>query len=321
MARLIYIVAVPGAQMLDVSGPLDVFSEANVQAGGKPAYRMSIVGKSQTPIICSSGARLSVDVSIEQARERPDTLLVAGAPRITELPRDPRMLSWLRTYSLSARRYGSICTGAFLLASTGLLDSRRVTTHWNVADALASTFPQLLVEKDAIYIRDGPVCTAAGVTAGMDLALALVEEDLGRETALNVASQLVMYFKRPGGQAQFSREGRAAVAGRSALQELQRWIAANLTAGLSVAELAERVGISPRHFTRIFNHEVGMPPREYVESIRVAEARRLFDTTALGPKKVATRCGFSDANSLRRAFVRRFGVTPAQYRTRFGPGD
>jgi len=321
MVKLVYIVAVPGAQMLDVSGPLDVFSEANVQAGGRPFYKMSIVGRTQAPIICSSGARLSVDVSIDQAKERADTLLVAGAPRITELPRDARMLAWLRTYSLSSRRYGSICTGAFLLASTGLLDGRRVTTHWNVADALGNTFSKLLVEKDAIYIRDGPVCTAAGVTAGMDLALALVEEDLGREIALNVASQLVMYFKRPGGQAQFSREGRAVVSGRSALQELQRWIAANVTDDLSVSELAERVGISPRHFTRIFNQEVGMPPREYVESVRIAEARRLFDTTALGPKKVAIRCGFSDTNSLRRAFVRRFGVTPAQYRTRFGPAD
>ncbi|WP_394827998.1 GlxA family transcriptional regulator [Pendulispora albinea] len=312
------IFAVPGVQLLDVAGPLDVFAEANRQrAGRKPMYRFRVVSASPRPLTCSSGARLLPDATLEARGEKVDTLLVAGAPHAVETRLDGAAVAWLTASSKTARRYGSVCSGAFLLAQTGALDGRRVTTHWAVADQLQKTFPKLHVEPDAIYIRDGRVCTAAGVTAGMDLALALVEEDLGREVAMNVARELVMFFKRPGGQMPFSRRGHAEVSGRSALQESQRWIAGHLHADLSVAALAHRAGVSPRHFARMFRSELGVTPADYVESVRVDAARRLLEEGAHPPKQVADRCGFTNVNGLRRAFLRCVGITPAEYRKRY----
>jgi transcriptional regulator GlxA family with amidase domain len=227
------------------------------------------------------------------------------------------VLEWLRAEAKRGRRYGSVCSGAFLLAAAGLLDGRRVTTHWAVADRLAAAYPSLAVDKDALYVRDGPVRTAAGVTAGMDLALALVEEDVGRDVAVEVAARLVMFFKRPGGQLQFSRAGAAAPAGRSALQEVQRWAAANPAEDHAVPRLAARVGLSPRHFARLFRSETGTTPAAWVEAARVEAARGLLEDAANSPKQVAARCGFADVNVLRRAFQRHLGVTPAEYRKRF----
>jgi transcriptional regulator GlxA family with amidase domain len=216
-----------------------------------------------------------------------------------------------------ARRYGSVCSGAFLLAATGLIDGRHVTTHWAVAQQLALHHPAITVEEDAIHVRDGRLRTAAGVTAGLDLALALVEEDLGREVAMKVAAQLVMFFKRPGGQMQFSRRGEAAPAGRSALQEVQRWVAASPATDHSVASLAKRMELSPRHFARLFRSEVGITPAAWVKAVRVTAARRLLEDGQHTPKQVAALCGFADADTLRRAFARQVGVTPADYRKRY----
>jgi transcriptional regulator GlxA family with amidase domain len=193
-----------------------------------------------------------------------------------------------------------------------------VTTHWAVAERLAEAFPDVTVDVDALYVRDGRLRTAAGVTAGMDLALALVEEDLGREVALKVAAQLVMFFKRPGGQLQFSRGGEAAPAGRSALQEVQRWAAAHPAADLAVPVLAARVGLSPRHFARLFREEVGVTPAAWVEAARIGAARRLLEDGSEAPKQVAALCGFADADTLRRAFLRHVGVTPTEYRRHHG---
>jgi transcriptional regulator GlxA family with amidase domain len=315
--RAIAIVAMPGVQLLDVSGPLDVFAEANVQAQ-KNAYRLLIVAKNAGHIRSSSGVRLVPDLVIGDATEvRIDTLLVAGCPNAADVPPDPAVVAWLRRMAPRARRYGSVCSGAFLLAATGLIDGRRVTTHWAVAQQLALHYPSVTVDEDAIHVRDGPLRTAAGVTAGLDLALALVEEDLGRDVAMKVASQLVMYFKRSGGQMQFSRKGVAAPAGRSALQEVQRWVAANPAADHSVAALAKRADLSPRHFARLFRNEVGITPASWVETTRVTAARRLLEGGRHSPKQVAARCGFADADTLRRAFARRVGVTPAEYRKRY----
>jgi len=224
------------------------------------------------------------------------------------------VLAWLRAAARRSRRYGSICTGAFPLAATGLLDGRRLTTHWAAAAALAARYPALHVEEDALYVRDGKLRTAAGVTAGLDLALALVEEDLGHEVARNVAAQLVMFFKRPGGQLQFSRKGETRPAGRSALQDVQRWIAANPALDHSIADLARHAGLSPRHFARLFHAEVGMTPGAWVEATRVAAARAMLEQGQDAPKKVAGRCGFSSVDTLRRIFVKHVGVTPAAYR-------
>lgn len=229
---------------------------------------------------------------------------------------DHHVLDWVREVARSVRRYGSVCSGAFLLAKAGLLSGRRVTTHWAVADQLAQAFPSVTVDADAIHVRDGRLRTAAGVTAGLDLSLALVEEDLGREVAMRVAAQLVMFFKRPGGQMQFSRKGQTVPVGRSALQEAQRWIAANPGEDLSIANLASRTGLSSRHFARLFRQEVGVTPAAWVQEARVAAARRLLESGDAVPKQVACQCGFANADTLRRAFVRLVGVTPAEYRKR-----
>ncbi|MFK0165551.1 GlxA family transcriptional regulator [Rhizobium sp. NPDC090279] len=315
--KTIVMVALPGVQLLDVSGPLDVFSEANAQAG-RNVYRLSIAASEPGPIRSSSGARLLSNWNIEEDLGEPiDTLLIAGCPNAADAPTDRRMVAWLRYRVPAIRRYGSVCSGAFFLARAGLLDGRRITTHWAVADRLAEQFPLVTVEEDAIHVSDGPVRTAAGVTAGLDLALALVEEDLGHDIAIRVASQLVMFFKRPGGQLQFSRKGEAMPAGRAALQEIQRWIASNPALDHSVTSLAKRMDLSPRHFARLFRNEIGITPATWVEEARVNAARRLLEQGNEAPKQVAVHCGFADANTFRRAFARHVGVTPAEYRKRF----
>jgi transcriptional regulator GlxA family with amidase domain len=317
MPKTIIIVAQSGVQLLDVSGPLDVFAEANIQAG-REVYRPLLAAAMPGPIRSSAGTRLLPDLVVGE-RDWPavDTLLVAGSPHAHEVAPDLHLIDWLRATAPRLRRYGSVCSGAFLLAAAGLLDGRRVTTHWAVAEQLARAYPGTSVDADALYIRDGRLRTAAGVTAGLDLSLALVEEDLGREIAMKVAAQLVMFFKRPGGQLQFSRRGEAAPAGRSVLQAVQRWVAANPSEDHSVASLAARTGLSPRHFARLFRQEVGATPASWVETARIAAARRLLEDGADAPKQVAARCGFADADTLRRAFVRHVGVTPAEYRKRY----
>jgi transcriptional regulator GlxA family with amidase domain len=313
-------VALPGVQLLDVSGPLDVFAEANQQAGYE-AYRLLVAARKGGPVRSSSGVRLMPDLIIGQDFDGPiDTLLIAGCPGAADVPPDPVIVDWLRKRARRARRYGSVCSGAFFLAAAGLLDGRRVTTHWAVAERLAEQYPDVAVDPDAIQVSDGPLRTAAGVTAGLDLALRLVEEDLGRETAMQVARQLVMFFKRPGGQMQFSRKGEALPAGRSALQELQRWVAAHPTLDHSVVNLAKRMNLSARHLSRLFRSEMSTTPATWVEQVRVGAARRLLEQGRESPKQVAAHCGFCDADTFRRAFARNVGVTPAEYRKRFAVG-
>jgi transcriptional regulator GlxA family with amidase domain len=316
-SKTIMVLALPGVQLLDVSGPLDVFAEANVQAG-RAAYDLLVAAAGPGPIRSSSGVRLMPDRVIDRdIAEAIDTLLVAGCPNAPDTPVDDLVVAWLRRHAPRARRFGSVCSGAFFLAAARLLDGKQVTTHWAVADRLAAEYPKITVNKDAIQVSDGKLRTAAGVTAGLDLALSLVEEDLGREIAMKVASQLVMFFKRPGGQMQFSRKGEAAPAGRAALQELQRWVAANPGLEHTIASLAGRMELSPRHFARLFKSEVGMTPASWVEEARVSAARRLLEQGHEAPKQVAMHCGFADADTLRRAFARHVGVTPAEYRKRF----
>jgi transcriptional regulator GlxA family with amidase domain len=317
MTKIVAIVALPGVQLLDVSGPLDVFAQANVEAGRK-VYELRVVACESGPIRSSSGVRLLPDLVAGEAGHKFDTLLVAGAPHADRMLLDKAVIDWIRTSAARARRYGSVCTGAFVLAATGLLDKRRVTTHWASAQHLAQSYPSITVEEDAIYIRDGKLRTAAGVTAGLDLALSLVEEDLGKDVAMRVAAQLVMFFKRSGGQLQFSRKGEARPVGRSVLQKVQRWVAANPALPFSVEMLAAHAGLSPRHFARIFHAEVGITPAAWVEITRVTAARALLEAGTDAPKQIAARCGFANADTLRRAFVKHVGVTPAEYRKRHG---
>jgi transcriptional regulator GlxA family with amidase domain len=315
--KTVVMLALPGVQLLDVSGPLDVFAEANSQLGQR-AYELLVATEKPGPLSSSSGVRIMPDwVITEVMPGKIDTLLVAGCPKAPEMRVSGDTIDWLKNRTSGARRFGSVCSGAFFLAASGLLAGRRVTTHWAVADELARRYPDVIVEQDAIHITDGRLRTAAGVTAGLDLALALVEEDFGVEIAGRVASQLVMFFKRPGGQMQFSRKGEAVPTGRAALQELQRWVAANPGIHHDIDSMAQRLELSPRHFARLFRNEVGITPATWVEEARVGAARRLLEQDNLPPKQVATLCGFQDVDTFRRAFGRRVGVTPAEYRKRF----
>lgn len=310
----------PGVQLLDACGPLDVFAEANRQVGHK-AYRLLLLACEPGPLVSSSGTRLVPDAWIGEDLEPFDTLLVAGTPFAAEQYLRSGILAWLRQRAETCRRYGSVCTGAFALADAGLLDGRRVTTHWAVAETLRQRYPLIHVEPDAIQVHDGNLRTAAGVTAGLDLALALVQEDLGEDIAKQVAGHLIMYFKRPGGQLQFSRQGTTSPIGRSALQALQRYVAANPALDHGVANLASRIGVSPRHFARVFRSEVGITPAAWVELARVNAARARLEEGREAPKQIAALCGFANVDTLRRAFGRHVGVTPAEYRKCYARSD
>jgi len=266
-------------------------------------------------ITTSSGIKILADLSINDQDLTPiDSFLVAGAPNIDDYRNHSSLASALVNHAQRSRRYGSVCSGALLLAGTGLLNGRRVTTHWAVAGRLAQEYPQILVEADAICIADGPLRTAAGVTSGLDLALMMVEEDLGRDVAMAVAAQLVMFFKRPGGQLQFSRHGTANLSGRSALQELQRWAMSTLDQPHHMQSLAQHIGLSPRHLSRLFMQELQLTPAQWLDQQRISHARHLLESTELAPKQIAAQCGFSSVDILRRAFIRQLNITPAQYR-------
>lgn len=307
----------PGFQALDVMGPIDVFSEGARQAGRSNTYSFELIAMDPGPLTASNGLPLHPTCTIDNAPDDIDTLLVAGSPSIESLDMPPRLLDWLRQRSTRVRRLGSVCTGTFALARAGLLDGRRVTTHWNSSERLARRYPLIRVEQDQIYIRDGSVYTSAGVSAGMDLALALVEEDLGREVAMKAARELVMFLKRPGGQSQFSAHLAAQTAERDAIRDVQAWVLENLGQDLHVEQLATRAGMSVRTFTRQFKQDTGVTPADFVEGARIDAARRLLEDTANPLKRIAAWSGFGGPNGLRRAFMRRLGISPVDYRSRF----
>jgi transcriptional regulator GlxA family with amidase domain len=313
--RRIVIVAFDGAQSLDITGPAEAFSIATRFFGGD--YAIELVTPDGTPARCSSGLSLNADHAIDGVRGAIDTLVVAGGEGTNAVVADRRMVDWVRAAAKRSRRVASVCTGAFVLAEAGLLDGRRATTHWSECARLAECYPQVAVEPDPIYVRDGTVSTSAGVTAGMDLALGLIEEDHGPEVTLKTARSLVLFVRRPGGQSQFSAQLTAAPARREPLREVQAHIAEHPGADLSVPALAARAYMSERNFARAFRAETGMTPAAYVEAARVERARRELETTDLPVQAVAARCGFGTVETMRRAFGRRLGVNPAAYRDRF----
>jgi transcriptional regulator GlxA family with amidase domain len=320
--RRVVMLAFPDAQIIDVTGPLEVFGRAaRLMTEGRgwrvPAYTVEIVAAKAGAFATSSGIRLIADRSIAQVRGPIDTLLVAGGRGTTAALRNRALIDWLRRIVGRTRRLCSVCTGAFLLAEAGLLDGLSATTHWRQCDRLAAQYPAVSVETDPIFVRAGKVSTSAGVTAGIDLALALVEEDHGREVALAVARELVMFLRRPGGQSQFSVQLSAQVADREPLRELQRWIADNPGADMSVEALARRAAMSPRNFARVFAREVGVTPGEFVENLRVEVARRRLEESSEGVDSIASACGFGTRESMRRAFIRTLHVPPSAYRSRF----
>lgn len=312
--RRVVIVAFPGVQTLDVTGPAEVLRAATKIH--PPGYEVTLVAPEEGPLRTST-VTLAPDLPISACRFPIDTLIVAGGTGTRRAEEDEHLIEWLRAAAGRARRVTSVCTGAFLLARAGLLDGRRATTHWASCADLAARYPKVTVEPDPIFVRDGDVATSAGVTAGMDLALALVDEDLGREVALEAARWLVLFLKRPGGQAQFSAQLAAQTAERAPLRDLQAWIPDHLDQDLSVPALARRSAMSERNFARAFRRETGMTPAAYVEGARVESARIALESGDLPLESIARQAGFGTVETLRRAFRRRVGVSPVDYRTRF----
>jgi transcriptional regulator GlxA family with amidase domain len=318
--RTVVILAYPGVQSLDITGPLEVFATAN-RYGASPAYVPTVVSVRGGTVVTSSGLGLATapaPAPIPRRGGRPiDTLVVAGGEGTPGALDDPALLAWLRTAAAASRRVTSVCSGAFLLAAAGLLEGRRATTHWSVCDLLARLHPGVEVEPDRIYVRDDHVWTSAGVTAGMDLALALVEEDHGGTLALEVARQLVLFTRRGGGQSQFSTQLAAQVADRPSLRTVLAHVAEHLDDDLSVPALARRAAMSPRTFARSFAAEVGTTPAAYVQAARVEAARRLLESTDRSTAEVARACGFGTVETMHRAFRRTVRTTPGQYRRHF----
>jgi transcriptional regulator GlxA family with amidase domain len=306
----------PGLQSLDLTGPLEVFARANEELG-RTAYDITVAARDAGVLRSNSGLGLVADRSLAEIDGPLDTLVVVGGSGTREALEDAGLVEHIARLARTARRTTSVCSGAFLLAAAGVLDGRRATTHWQWADLLAATFPTVEVDPDPIFVRDGPVWTSAGVTAGMDLALALVEDDHGRDLALAIARDLVLFLRRPANQSQFSAHLGVQLAERDGVREAQRFVADQPGADCSVAALARIAHLSERHFARCFTQQVGTTPARYVERVRVETARRLLEETTEGVEAIARRCGFGTGETMRRAFLRTIRTSPTEYRRRF----
>jgi transcriptional regulator GlxA family with amidase domain len=316
--RIIEVLAFPSVQLLDVTGPLQAFATANehaTQAGGTAPYDLRVVAKGGQGVTASAGLAITA-APLPRPSSAVDTLIIAGGPGVQAATADPSLVDWVRQRAAGARRVASVCTGAFLLAASGALDGRRAATHWSVCKEFAQRYPAVRVEPDPIFVRDGSVWTSAGVTAGIDLALALIEQDLGRTVALAVARYLVVFLKRPGGQAQFS----TALSLQSADDQfgaLHDWINKHLANEISLPMLADRAGMSERSFSRHYAEATGLTPARAVERLRVEAARRMLSESRLPVKRISQRCGFGSEETMRRSFLRILSATPQDYRARF----
>ena len=309
--RKVVIVGPPPVQVLDVTGPLEVFSNA-------PNYEIQLANPGlERTIQTHRGFVLADATPIADVHGPIDTLVIAGGPGAESGRYDPNFIAWIAKAAKQSRRVASICTGAFLLAEAGLLNGKQAVTHWSFCDRLARDYPQIAVRPEPIYLRDGSVYTSAGITAGIDLSLALVEEDHGHEIALKIARFLVMFLVRPGGQAQYSHMLLHQAITSQPLRELQVWMLEHLREDLTVEFLAERIGMSARHFTRVCVRETGMNPGQFVDRMRVEAAQQIIDSSSRGLKEVADSCGFKSADAMRRTFLRVLGVTAGEYASRF----
>ena len=318
--RTIAILLYEGVQSLDVTGPLEVFAGADAALraqGAAGGYRVRTISRAAAPVRSESGLRLAPDGPLPRALEEIDTLIVPGGSGRRLAGRDPQLMRLLSLAHARCRRVASVCTGSFLLAAAGLLDGRRATTHWAFAEELASSHPLVTVEPDPIFVRDGSIWTSAGVTAGMDLALALVEEDHDTELALLIARHLVLFLRRPGNQSQFSAAMRAQEPRREPLREVQREVLDDVGGRHTVEAMAARAHMSPRNFARAFRAQTGVTPARFVESVRLEAARRRLEATAEPVEGIARSCGFPSAEAMRRSFQRTLQVGPSEYRRRF----
>jgi transcriptional regulator GlxA family with amidase domain len=305
-------------QLLDVTGPLQVFASANdlaIQGGGQAPYELRVIAHETTKVTTSSGLGLSA-LPLPPSNTTVDTLIVAGGPGIEAAAAAPGLISWLQAHAKHARRVASVCTGAFLLAAAGLLDGRRAATHWSYCAELARRFPEVRVESEPIFLRDDKMWSSAGVTAGIDLAIAMVEQDLGSAAALALARYLVVFMKRPGGQAQFST-ALSLQGADDRFGPLHEWINAHLASELTLAVLADRAQMSARSFSRRYVQATGFTPANAVERLRVEAARRMLLQSRLPVKRISARCGFGSEETMRRSFLRLLDVTPQDYRSRF----
>ena len=320
--RIVEVLAFPSVQLLDVTGPLQAFATANehvTQAGGTAPYDLRVVAKAGVKggqgVTASAGLAITT-APLPRPNSAVDTLIIAGGPGVEAAAADPLFVDWVRQRAAKTRRVASVCTGAFLLAATGALDGRRAATHWSVCKEFAQRYPAVQVEPDPIFVRDGSVWTSAGVTAGIDLALALIEQDLGRTVALAVARYLVVFLKRPGGQAQFS----TVLSLQSAEDQfgaLHDWINRHLADDISLPMLADQAGMSERSFSRHYAEATGLTPARAVERLRVEAARRMLSESRLPVKRISQRCGFGSEETMRRSFLRVLSATPQDYRDRF----
>ncbi|MFE7801001.1 GlxA family transcriptional regulator [Nocardia sp. NPDC057440] len=317
----VVITAFPDVDLLDVAGPAEVFALANREGGGRARYDVRLASPTQGEVRTAAGVRVVTDLGFDEVEHTIDTLIVPGA--VDSLPHgpvarvEPEIVMWIRTVAPRTRRIASVCVGAHLLAAAGLLDGKTATTHWSTADQLAAEHPHVVVDPDPIFIRAGRIWTGAGISACLDLALALVAEDHGEELALQVARQLVVYLKRQGGQSQFSVPLSRPATTRRDIDELRLFVTEHLDDDLSTSALAARMCLSERHFTRVFRQETGTSAVVYVEACRVEAARRLLETTDQPLERVAATVGLGSVETLHRAFRRQLATTPGDYRNRF----
>ncbi len=320
LPRTVDLVVYPGFKAMEAIGPMSVFEYANLhlqRRGATPGYDVRVASVATGSVPSDTLMALTATKALSPLA-LPDTAIIVGARHIhAALQESAAIVDWVAAVCPRIGRLAALCSGAFFLASAGVLDGRRATTHWSVADRLQADFPAIAVDADAIFIRDANLWTSAGVTAGIDLALALVEEDFGRDLALEVATEMVVYLKRPGGQSQFSAWLRSERTARPGIRELQNWILANLGEPLSAKQLAARAMMSERHFARVFRQEVGVSSQEFVESCRFERATQLLADLALPIKTVTARAGFGDEAQMRRVFQKKLGITPKVYRERF----
>jgi transcriptional regulator GlxA family with amidase domain len=323
--KTIVIVAAPNGLSLDIIGPAEVFTVTNSFKNAEPpdigfgGYKVIIASASRDKaIMTSTGATIVCSTTVYEICEQIDTLIIGGFSLDFNWKNCPELIEWTKKQLGNVRRIASVCIGAFVLAEAGLLEGKRATTHWEFARQLQKSYETTRVDSDPIYIKDGNIYTSAGAASGIDLALALIEEDCGHDISLKVAQRLVLYLRRPGNQSQFSNLLLQQVSSKKPIQEIQQWILSNLKGNLNVEVLAEKVSMSPRNFARVFLTETGNSPAKYVENARLESSKRYLEESALSQDEIAQKCGFGSADTLRKVFLRKMGITPSHYKNLFG---
>lgn len=321
-SKLVVIVVMPDSLSLDITGPADVFNGANHAIGGfnqGNSYRLMYVSPTgEIDVRLNNGLIIRCEKSLDEVDEEIDTIIIGGFPTHNKWDAFPELVFWIQSHSQNIRRICSICVGAFVLAEGGFLDHRKATTHWQYCKELGDRYKKIDVDMNSIFIKDSNIYTSAGATAGIDLSLALVEEDFTREIALQIARGLVLYLKRPGNQSQFSNMLSQQLSSKKPIKELQQWICDHLNSNLTVDILAVKVAMSPRNFARVFLEDTGYTPGKYVETVRLEFSKRYLEESDLSIEQIADKCGYGSAETMRKTFFRHLNYSPSTYRNLFG---